>query len=102
MLYTCVRKFDVTGTAQIFLGTKRPLRLDLVWLEMGGAVGARRWDGWLGLGGNAWTLPLGAFHPRGGQGNVLQISSWRWIGEVSHAPLASTQSKQKKQSNRMH
>ena len=25
MLYSCVRKFDVTGTAQTFLGTKRSL-----------------------------------------------------------------------------
>ena len=24
MLYACVRKFDVTDTAQTFLGTKRP------------------------------------------------------------------------------
>ena len=36
-------------------------------------VRAKRWDGW--LGGNAWTLALGNFHTRGGQENVLQISS---------------------------
>ena len=30
MLHTCVRKFDVTSTAQTFLGTKRSLNKALV------------------------------------------------------------------------
>ena len=30
MLHACVQKFDVTGNAQIFLETKRSLRLQII------------------------------------------------------------------------
>ena len=36
MLHTCVRKFDVTGTAQTFLGTKRSL--SAISVSVGGSL----------------------------------------------------------------
>ena len=36
ILHTCIRKFDVTGTAQIFLGTKRSLTLLLCLMHING------------------------------------------------------------------
>jgi hypothetical protein len=42
----------------------------LAWL-CSAAKRQRDGDGW--LGGSAWTLALGAFHPKRGQENVLQL-----------------------------
>jgi len=67
-LHSCYVKAGIYGR---FYGL---IRLDLVWLEMGGAVRARRWDGCIGLEVTRGRLPLGPFTPGEDKGMFSKLA----------------------------